>query len=313
MGLIFKDTNNRPISPKAARMQTILLSLPFAVVGILALILLLHDEIGSGFRMPRQMAMGLLSVAIVCGGLIALIFGISAKKEALRIADAKSDDEKPWLKRKDWADGRITPSLRKPVVLLWIFVAFWCVASMVISLTVVPQQLQQGNHAAIIALIIPVIGLAIVLFAFNTTRAWRKFSRSIFQMAAVPAVPGGTLAGDVQVKTRLRPKHGYCLRLSCVRRTMAAASNHRHTSEKVLWRDEKWLRADLPQTRFSATHIPVFFRLPANLPETTARPGDGIHWKLEASAELRGPDFHAEFEVPVFMLPEMPAPLDDAT
>jgi hypothetical protein len=91
------------------------------------------------------------------------------------------------------------------------------------------------------------------------------------------------------------------------------ASNNRQTSEKILWQDEKWLRADLPQTGLNATDIPVFFRLPDNLPESAVSSGDGIHWKLEASAKLRGPDFHAAFDVPVFKLPEPPAIADDPT
>jgi hypothetical protein len=103
------------------------------------------------------------------------------------------------------------------------------------------------------------------------------------------------------------------LRLSCVRRTTSGKSNNRQTSEKILWQDEKWLRADLPQTDLNATGIPVFFKLPDNLPESTPNSGDGIHWKLEASATLRGPDFHAVFEVPVFKLPEPPQIFDDPT
>jgi hypothetical protein len=62
MGLIFKD-DDKPIDAKAARSRAILFSLPFAIVGILALVFLLHDEIGSGFRMKKQMATGLLSAA----------------------------------------------------------------------------------------------------------------------------------------------------------------------------------------------------------------------------------------------------------
>jgi hypothetical protein len=313
MGLIFKDTDNKPVDAKTARTRAILFSLPFAVVGILALVFLFHDEIGSRFGMKKQMAMGLLSAAIVCGGLIALIFGISAKKQALKIIVAETDDGKPWLKRKDWADGRIASSSRKAVWLLWIFVAFWCAASAVISLVVVPPQLQQGNHTALIALIFPVIGLAMIFFALNTTHAWRTFGRSNFAMIAVPAAPGGTLAGEIQVKTKLSPQHGWHLCLSCVRRTSTGASNNRQTRDKILWSDEKWLRASLPQTGANATGIPVFFKLPDNLPESTVVTGDGIHWRLEASAKLRGPDFHAAFEVPVFKAAGTPAPADDPT
>src|SRR5271154_3286655 len=139
MGLIFKDTDNKPIDPKAARTRAILLSVPFALMGIFALVLLVHDGLLGGLN--RQKAMTLLSAAAVCGGLIALIFGISAKKHAMKTGAAKSDDEKPWLKRKDWADGRITLSSRKAVAILWIFIAFWCGVSGAISLFVVPQQL----------------------------------------------------------------------------------------------------------------------------------------------------------------------------
>ncbi len=311
---IFKDESSSPPDPKAARTRAMLLSLPFAIVGIMALVFLLHDEVGSGFRMKKQMAMGLLSAAIVCAGLIALIFGITAKKQALNTGPQKvSGDEKPWLNRKDWAAGRIASGTRKGVLLLWIFVAFWCAASAAISLVVVPPQLHLGNRVALIALIFPVIGLAMILFALNTTLAWRRFGQSTFEMAAIPGAPGGTLEGEIQVETKLQPQHGWHLRLTCVRRTTTGASNNRCTTEKILWQDEKWLRPDLPQTDLNATGIPVYFKLPADRPESIAGGGDGIHWRLEASATLRGPNFHATFDVPVFKLPEPPAIPDDPT
>jgi hypothetical protein len=311
MGLIFKDADNQPVDLKAVRKRAVLFSLPFALMGIFALVLLLHDGLLGGLN--RQKAMGLLSAAVVCGGLIALIFGISAKKHALTVTAAKTDDKKPWLKRKDWAAGRIVSSARKAVGLLWIFVGFWCVASAAISLVVVPPQLQQGNRAALIALVFPVIGLAMIFFALNTTRAWRKFGRSIFEMAAVPAAVGGTLEGEIQVRGKLQPQHGLHLRLTCFRRTSKGSGQSRNTTEKILWQDEKWLRADLPQTDLNATGIPVFFKLPDSLPESTVTFGDGVHWRLEAAAALRGPNFHAAFEVPVFKLPEPPEISDDPT
>jgi hypothetical protein len=305
--LIFKDESAAPTDAKAARNRAMLLSLPFAIVAVLALVFLLHDEVGSGFRMEKKLAMGLLSAFIVCGGLIALIFGISAKKHALKISSSKTDGEKPWLKRKDWADGRISSSSRKAALLLWIFVAFWCGVSGAIWLFIIPP----GNYAALIALLL--VSLALIFFTLNTTRAWRKFNRSTFEMAAVPAALGGTLQGEIQVQKKLQPQHGLHLRLSCVRRATTGKANNPQKTEKILWQDEKWLRADLPQTDLNATAIPIFFKLPGNLPESTAALGDGIHWKLEASAKLRGPNFDAAFEVPVFKLPEPPQISDDPT
>jgi hypothetical protein len=308
MGLIFKDTNDKPLDPKAARLRATLLSLPLALMGLFALVLLVHDGLLGG--LDRQHAMGLLSAAIVCGGLIALIFGVTAKKEALRISASKTGNEKPWLKRKDWAEGRVPTSLRNSIMLLWIFVAFWCAASAVISLGIVPRQLQQGNHAALIALVLPLIGLAIVVFALRTTFAWRKFNRSVFEMTVLPGSPGDALVGRIQVPARLRTRHGFHLRLSCLRR---ATSADRKMSEKILWQEEKWLRADLPQTGSGVTRIPVYFKLPADFPDSTAAIGDGIHWMLESSAELPGPNFRAKFDVPVFKSSETSAASDDPT
>ena len=311
---IFKDESSAPTNPKTARRRAALLSLPFAIVGILALLFLAHDEVGSGFRMERQKAMGLLSAAVVCGGLIALIFGISAKKEAQKIRAAKiSNDEKPWLKREDWAAGRVTSGARKSVLLLWFFTLFWNAISAPIVFIALPGEWHKGNHAVLIALLFPIVGIGMIFYALNTTLAWRKFGQSIFEMAAIPGAAGGTLEGEIQVRTKLQPQHGLHLRLSCIRRMTTGSGKDSSTSEKILWQDDKWLRPDLPQTDLNATGIPVYFKLPADQPESTAGRGDGVHWQLEASAKLRGPDFHASFEVPVFKLPDPPEISDDPT
>jgi hypothetical protein len=314
MGLIFKDPGNQPVDPKTARTRAMFFSLPFAIVGILALVFLLHDELGSGFGMERQKAMGLLSAAVVCGGLIALIFGITAKKQALKAAVSKtSDDGKPWFKREDWAKGRIASGSKKSVFFLWLFTGVWNLISAPVVFISLPEELRKGNHAVLIALLFPIVGIGMIIYALNLTLAWRKFGQSLFEMAAIPAAPGGTLEGQIQVNTKLQPQHGLHLRLSCILRTTTGSGKDRSTSEKILWQDEKWLRPDLPQTDLNATGIPVYFKLPDNQPESTPAKGDGIHWCLEASAKLHGPDFHARFEVPVFKLPEVPELSDDPT
>ena len=119
-----------------------------------------HDLIGG---IPKQKAITILSFIAACIGFVALIFGINAKKMALKTASLKSSapetSEKPWLKREDWAAGRIASGARKSVVFLWIFVIFWLAFSTVITLLVVPAEWHRGNHAALIALIFPVVGI----------------------------------------------------------------------------------------------------------------------------------------------------------
>ena len=314
MGLIFKDERSTPPDPKAERTRVILLALPFALLGLIALVMFVHDWFGG---MPKQRAITILSFIAACIGFVALIFGINAKKLALRSSGLKSSapetSDKPWLKRKEWTTGRIISGARKSVILLWIFVIFWLGFSTVLTVLVVPPEWHKGNHAALIALIFPVIGIAVLVFAVNTTLAWRRFGQSFFEMAAMPGALGGTLEGMIQVPARLQPEHGLHLRLSCLRRTTSGTGKSRSTTENILWQDEKWLRPDLPQTDMNATGIPVYFKLPPDQPESTTSYGDGIHWKLEASAKVRGPNYHATFEVPVFKLPDTPVPGDDPT
>jgi hypothetical protein len=313
MGFIFKDAD-APESPKAERMYAMLFSLIIAIlggIGILALVLLLHDEVGSGFRMPRQMAMGLLSAAIVCGGLIMLLLGVRAKKEALKMNAALNEtDEKPWLKRKDWATGRIGSSSRKASLLLWIIVVFWFAVSAGISLVVPVPQHSTAIRSGLVALIL-MTWLAVIYFAARTTSTWRRFGKSIFEMDALPAALGGVLKGEIHIRGKLRPEQGWFLAVSCIRRSTIGPTNNLRTTEKILWRDEKWLRSDLPQTNSDTTAVPVFFQLPGDKPQSTLAMGDGTHWRLEAWARLRGPDFAAAFEVPVFKLEEPPEAAED--
>lgn len=314
MGLIFKDAD-KPLDAKTERLYAALFSVivgTLALIAIVALVFLLHDEIGSGFRMPRQYAMGLLSAAIVCGGLIVLLYGIRAKKEAIKTAAIQKDwDDKPWLLRKDWTERRIVSSLRKAAWLLWTIVGFWCAGSIVISLAVLPQ-LQPANCAVLMALTL-IVGLAAIFFAWRTSRAWRRSGQSIFEIAAVPAPAGGALQGNIKVRGKWQPHHGWNLVLSCVRRKTTGPSNNLRITEKILWQEAKWLQPDLPQKDANLTVIPVFFPLPDDKPESSPVPGDGVHWRLEAWARVSGPNFHAAFEVPVFKLDEPPQIPEDPT
>lgn len=310
---IFKDEPPMPPDPKAARTRAMLLSLPFALLGIAALVMLVHDLIGG---LPRQRVITILSFIAACVGFVALILGINAKKMAMS-ADLKSSvpetPEKPWLQRADWAKGRIASGSKKSVFFLWLFTVIWNLISAPIVFIGLPAELHKGNHAILIALLFPMVGIGMIVYALNATRAWRKFGQSLFEMAALPGALGGTLEGEIQVNTRLQPQHGLHLRLTCIRQTTTGSGKDRSTSEKILWQDEKWLRPDLPQTDLNATGIPIYFKLPADQPESIVGKGDGIHWWLEVLAKVRGPDFHARFDVPVFKLSEPPEISDDPT
>jgi hypothetical protein len=131
-------------------------------------------------------------------------------------------------------------------------------------------------------------------------------------MTSSPIAPGTLLAGEVRVPRRLQPEHAFYLRLSCMRRSTAMRGKTLVTTEKILWQEEKWFRPNLPQSEPGATRLPVFFNLPADLPESAGTSSDGIQWSLQVHAKVNGPDFHGVFDVPVFKTVEIPAEVSPA-
>ena len=308
MSWIFKAGPASPPDPKAGRRRAVLLSVPFVLMGLLALVLLVHDGLGGG--LSRQKAIQLLSVVVVAAGFPALIFGITAKKQALQAAAARpADAAKPWLNRADWAAGRIKssdlPDARSSLIM---GIAFCGIGGLIAAL-IIPKELSNGNIAALLALVFPLAGILFFTTVVLKILAHRRYGDCFFEMVATPGTLGGTLEGRIQTAVHLKLSHGLRLRLSCVRRV----SSGRNHTEKILWQEEKIIKleADLLEVGPAQDGIPVGFELPGNQPESIAGGKTAILWRLEARAKMAGPDFCPTFEVPVFKAAGPgPAPAD---
>ena len=252
----------------------------------------------------------------MCGGFIALIFGITAKKQAMRRRSqtVRSDPEKPWLKREDWAKGRIASGSKKSVFFLWLFTVIWNLISAPVVFIGLPAELHKGNHAILIALLFPMVGIGMIIYALNTTLAWRKFGQSIFEMAAIPGAPGGTLEGEIQVKTKLQPQHGLHLRLSCIRQTTTGSRQKPQHERKNSLAGRKMAAAGFAANRFERHRHSGLFQIacrPAGInrrPTATESTGGS-----KRPPNCAGRIFMPRFEVPVFKLSEPPEISDDPT
>ena len=281
----------------------ILFALPFAVIGMLMLATAFHEwQKGNLWDAAPAGLVGLIFSGVGFG----LIIGrrLSAKKVPKVDPRKALHPDQPWLWRDDWAAGRIKWAGGQAAGFAWLFAVLWNAISTILTGTIVPDELHKGHREVLFVLIFPLVGLGLLALAVYMTLLWRRFKNCAFEMAAVPAALGGTLEGMIQTGTRLLPEHGVRLRLVCLRRVTTGAGKSRSTHESILWEDEKMLGPDLPETGPGQTGIPVFFKLPADQPESTAGTGDGIYWRLEATAKISGPDFRVSFDVPVFELPD---------
>jgi hypothetical protein len=300
-----------PAPDKFSPRRAFFCALPFMLMGGVALLLTAQDLITR--PLDLRTAKHLLTIVVVCTGLTLVIFGWFAGKRPRRSVQLRAaHPQQPWRWRGDWMEGRADNSVRHPVFFLWVFVVFFGVISLV-AFWLVGRSGRAGGGTAWLGLVFPLVGLAVAGFAAQATRVWRRFGRASLTLTAPPVPPGGVLTGELRVPARLEPEHVFYLRLSCVRRTTARREKQRVTTERILWQDEKWFRPNVPEPEAGTTRLPVFFQLPAGLPESTPGDGDGVQWRLEASAKVSGPDFHGTFEVPVFnplVLQPGPAPAD---
>jgi hypothetical protein len=232
-----------------------------------------------------------------------VVRAIRRSSDAPGAAVSRPADSQPWLARPDWAAGRVKSSASSGVK----FFLLWSVLALALSapaVRAIPKEWQKGNHLILLALMFPVVAFYLLGWLVVKWRAHRRFGECFFEMAAIPGALGGTLEGLIQTGARLRLEHGLQLKLACVRRTVSGSGDSRSVSENILWQDEKIFKtgADLPEFEPGHSGIPVFFKLPADQPECSAYGGESVIWRLEAKAKMCGPDFAAQFEVPVFQV-----------
>jgi hypothetical protein len=298
MSFIFKDSGNKPLDPAVARKRAILFSLPFAAMGLLALILLLHDGLLGG--LDRKKMFQLLGAVAASIGFIALIFGIAAKKSssAANLKLSNQISEKPWLKRADWAAGKIK-STGIPHAKSYLTMGIALVAlGGLITILVVPKALRDGNDSALVAVIFPIIGIIFLISVVKKILAHNRFGDCIFEMAQTPAPIGGALEGTIQTSLPLKFENELRLNLFCVRKTTSGAGQNLRTDEKILWRDGKIFKSNSPG--LEAGKIPVQFDLPPGQPQCSERGREAVCWRLEM--KIPGANFHATFDVPVFKI-----------
>ena len=219
-----------------------------------------------------------------------------AKKQKREQALAAQHPNEPWLQNEDWADGRIRSSTKAAFIGAAIFAGVWNVISMPVVIFARDQIFDPANRVALIALVFPVVGVGLAVWAARSFARWRKFGESVLELSTVPGVIGGPLEGTIRTSTEVRPESGFDVTLSSIHHYRTGSGKNRSSHEKVLW--QKSYRVGLDR---STQGIPIAFHIPYECEPTDGDDSDNRHlWKVEISAAVLGVDYHAEFEVPVF-------------
>ena len=239
---------------------------------------------------------------------LAIGLGLLAAVAASWVQDGKTPSKvegqkKPWLRREDWAKGEIRYSGRNAgQVTLWIGVAIF-VISIPGLITSLQALIYRQDLMALWGLIASAIGLWVAGAGFRQQIRHRRYGKSIFQMASVPGVLGGTLAGVIRTEARIDSPAGFRFNLCCTETTASTDSDSGSTIE-TLWEEEQTIVKQMESPDREGTAVPVMFVLPYDAPQSRDEPGsDPRRWTLKVSSLTPRCDYKAEFEVPVFRTP----------
>jgi hypothetical protein len=288
----------------------VLFLLPFAGTGLFIAGLAVRAALAGE---PGQAAF-LAMFALVFGGAgIGGILGAFAMRRKLAEVDLLKERHPaaPWLWRKDWASGRIEDAGRVTMWVAWVFAGIWNLIGLPVGFMGVREALEKGNTMALLALLFPLVGFALLVWAARATARHRRYGVSVFEMEAVPAPLGHGLTGVVRTSSPLAVPEGFRVVLSCIRRVTRGSGKNSSTSESILWQEERTVAGRTGRApEGMTTTVPVAFALPADgQPCDDSNPRDRVLWRLEVSASVPGVDYGSAFEVPVFRTAKTAEPI----
>jgi hypothetical protein len=253
-----------------------------------------------GFQLIFVVAFGGVGFGMLWYGL----FGYRRGQRHRKKLEADNPDQ-PWAWNPKWASGIIKSSDKAGMVVIIIFALIWnAIALPVGILAFVEGFLRLGNRLALLGLIFPMVGLGLLAGAAYMVARYIKYGRTIFEMAEMPGVIGGRLAGLIEVPVNIVPEDGFEINLRCIHRYVVQHDEDSTTKEEVLWEDSMCLASEVLAKDKTRTALPVLFAIPYDARESSVKVGnDGIVWQLSARARVKGINFSSKFDVPVFRTP----------
>ena len=230
-------------------------------------------------------------------GLAALLSGRGRKKPA-DAGDSEEQQHAPWRQRKQWQANTLQGAGRKKWIAAMVMALLWNAISLPL-LFVLPDEIRGGNHAALLGLLFPLIGIALMVWAVRSWQRWRRYGQSQLHLDAMPVALGGVLRATLEIPTRLSSR-SLQVQLLCVHKTVRGTGKNRRTSESILWENQYDVSLQAGASA-GAHNARIVIPLPDDQPVSSwQKRRDQIIWRLSAKADEPGVDYASEFELPVF-------------
>ena len=210
-----------------------------------------------------------------------------------------------WRSRKGWEAAEIKSDAARGTWFLWIFALVWNAVSTPLVF-VLPDEISGGNHAALIGLLFPLIGLFLAYKAIVKTLEYRRFGRVLLNMDPFPGAIGGHVGGLLQVKNldyrAASDTQTLSVKLECVHSYVSGSGDSRSRRETI-----KWAEQGQPQINKAQQGVNLVFRfnVPEHLPQADVEQSGSYHfWRLSVNADIPGIDLDRSYNIPVFATAE---------
>lgn len=246
----------------------------------------------------------MLIAALAFGGfgLGVLALTTAGFRSQAREADLrKSEPDKPWMWREDWAAGHVRSAEKSVAWFFWGFAILWNLISTPLVFFLPEEIIENQNYAALFGLLFPLVGIGLLIAAVRKTIQRRKFGDCVFHMERVPGILGGDVTGTIQFPRGVQGAETVDIRLSCIRMIRQRSGKSTSTSEDVRWQSDRSVIRLSPAGNGTSQRAAVKFRIPYDaMPTGQIETDIWVVWKLEANAAVPGVDFATSFEIPVF-------------
>jgi hypothetical protein len=201
-----------------------------------------------------------------------------------------------WQANADWHDNRIRSNAKASLWFAWGFAVFWNAISAPIPFFL-PGELARGNQLIWIALLFPLVGLSLLIWAIRQTLAWRRFGVTRLQLDPFPGAIGGDVGGTVELRLPYNPRHRFRVTLTCLHVYTRRTGDGNETVRDAKWQDEQ---PAVVEPGMRGTRLRFLFQSPAELPDSSEEDSSRYEWTVQIKGRLPGADFDRSWKIPVF-------------
>jgi hypothetical protein len=256
-------------------------------------------------RWEMQAFMAIFALTFPAVGAGVMLGGWSSMRQqrAARLLAASHPDA-PWRWRPEWTSGPI-PETNGPARIALAAYTGW--AGLIVTTLLGGAWLSGAfhrDHTPWLLLIFPALWCIPAWFCGKRLRHRLAVGTVRFEMAPLPASPGGVLSGAILLEKPAQPVGGGAIELLCERKTTTRSGGESSTSTTTVWTQQEPLAPERVSRDVAGCRIPVRFAIPVDAPPCTGSGGDDdgeISWVLKL--KIPSASVHAAFSLPVFQDP----------